>query len=191
MNPRIETKKELLSNKKAVCLIAIFVFAVLMFLIIFGPDWNYRIIGEDKKSALDSISNSLNGIKSGGGETNSQNFSLTNGDFLSSTMLSSIDMDPRSVVFDFDSNSLPSSENTDKFVAIIDQNKSSSSVTYNGATRITVSARVICDTTGAMLKATMATITSITLANNIDPTALCGTDEFQPCCIVIIKKASN
>jgi len=124
------------------------------------------------------------------GTCNTTSFTLDQGTTISSSEFSTKGFDSHSILFDFDLKSLPAASAPEMFVAAINDNNSSSYFRYNGATKITASARVICETTGKELNNTLTQLGStIELANKINPESLCRAEEYNPCCLVIIKRA--
>ena len=143
------------------------------------------------QAAKDAISNGLASVK-GGGPITTQSFDLGKDDLLTSKMFADKGFDQHSIVFDVD-NSLAGSSTQ----YVVETTEVYSFVRYTGSTGVTVVARIICEQTGDSLDETLGdTGLDTTLYDGTGGEALCGnsTDDtsevYQPCCIVILKRAS-
>ena len=141
----------------------------------------------------DAISNSLSAVKSGG-QTTSQDFSIQPGQLISSTQFVEAGFDQRSLIFGVSDNKFP-------YDYAVESKTSSDSglgftiFRYEGSSAQTAKAVVICEQTGSSLQdvidasvdnlSTDATYAVIAF----DDDALCGEDDVQPCCAVVIQKA--
>jgi len=132
-------------------------------------------------AAKNTIANGLSSVKNGGAMT-TQEFTLQKDDLLTSKMFSDKGFDQHSIVFDVETPIQPN------FEATIGDGYSF--FKYNASTNITVVARVVCEITGDSLQ---QTLDGANIAYNNSPVDLCGAegaDEvYQPCCIVILKRA--
>jgi len=136
----------------------------------------------------DAISNSLSAVKDGG-QTTSQDFALEPNQTLKSSQFTDDGFDSHSIIFAVE-------ENLNKAGKITAENDGGydddgfSYLTYTGSTSQPVKAIVICEQTGLSLDETIGISTDkIQNAENADTAQdLCGEDEFQPCCLVIIQR---
>ena len=144
--------------------------------------------GGGVNAAKSAISNSLANVEQGGSIT-SQSFTLTNGLLITSKMFSGYDqhsilfqVDPKLGLTNFDFG--PKGSGADDPAAY-------STFYYKAATAITAEAYVICETTGPSLESTL-TDSGLDSQLQNKPTELCGTTgDFQPCCVVLIKRSTK
>ena len=132
----------------------------------------------------DAISNSLSAVKDGG-QTTSQDFALEPNQTLKSSQFADDGFDAHSIVFAVDKQL-----HDGKKLEVKNDKKDFSYITYTGSTPQPVKAVVICEQTGTSLAETVGiSAERIKTAENVDKAKdLCGTDEYQPCCVVIIQR---
>lgn len=134
-------------------------------------------------NAKDSIGNSLAAVDTGG-NTTSQPFTLSNGDRVTSKDFASNSIDPHSVVFGIHSSLSNMGDNFE--VGLGDDY---SFLIYDGSTNFKAEAKVYCQPTGEDLEDLMSdTSLDDEISDYESPIDLCGEDEYQPCCIVLIDR---
>ena len=126
----------------------------------------------------DPIINALSAVKNGGSVVTTQ-FIFRKGDIVSSTDFESKGFDRHSIIFSIS----PGIEQL--FTLAGDSDRST--ITYTGSTTFSAKAQVYCQVTGQMLK-------DILDASEIDYAGaevpgICTAEDYQPCCLVIIKRA--
>ena len=147
----------------------------------------------------DAISNSLSAVKTGG-QTTSQDFALEPNQTLKSSQFTDNGFDARSIIFAIEDKLYDSG----KFIVANDEDLEFSYLTHTGSTSQPVKAIVICEQTGESLEETIKISTpkvqeaingddkpiGESAADDTDESALtlCGPDEYQPCCIVIVQR---
>ena len=133
---------------------------------------------ESPNQVVTSISNA---IQQSGGDNTSIKFTIDAKQMITGkTIATAKDLDSRTILFD-------KGDFTDEDFEV-DFGGSDKSWTYIQSKRGTatdVKARVICEVTGSSLNDTLSVAG---LTTKLNPTDLCGEDEFQPCCIVILKR---
>ena len=136
----------------------------------------------------DAISNSLSAVKEGG-QTTSQDFALAPNQTLKSSQFTDDGFDAHSIIFAVDASLFSAGKITVANEGDY-QNDGFSYITYTGSTAQPVKAIVICEQTGESLDETIGISTDkVKDAENADTAQdLCGTDEYQPCCVVIIQR---
>ena len=135
----------------------------------------------------DHIANALSAVRNGG-MTTTQSFELNPNQTIKSSQFNGLGFDSHSIVFAVEENL----HNAGKITAENEGDYSGngfSYLTYTGSTSQPVKAIVMCEQTGESLDETINISTDeIQDAENVDTAQdLCGADEFQPCCVVIIK----
>ena len=146
----------------------------------------------------DAISNSLSAVKDGG-QTTSQDFDLQPNQTLKSSQFTDDGFDARSIIFAVENQLYKAN----KMVVDNGGDLEFSYITYTGSTPQPAKAVVICEQTGKSLEETISISTEkIKTAINGDDEAigdsasddtdtalaLCGGEEYQPCCVVIIQR---
>ena len=134
-------------------------------------------------SAKDSIVNVLSTYKNGGAGS-STSFVLHKGDILSSTDFSEKGFDRHSVIFAV----APDLEALNVFDFGEGSSTDLSQVQYNGATTFNAKAQIYCQVTGQLLQDTIDNF-GVEYSPTISGGGMCEEDTYQPCCLVIIKRA--
>ena len=133
----------------------------------------------------DAISNSLSAVKDGG-QTTSQDFALEPNQTLKSSQFTDNGFDAHSIVF------AVSEQLKDGGKVKVEIDGDFSYITYTGSTPQPAKAIVICEQTGDSLDETIGIssdkIQDAIGASSVDVTKLCGEDEYQPCCVVIVQR---
>jgi len=138
-------------------------------------------------TANDHIANALNAVKSGG-QTTTQNFELTPNQVIKSSQFENFGFDSHSIIFAVENklfdNGKITVENEGDYGS-----DGFSYISYTGAFNLPVKAIVICEQTGNSLDETINISSELIQdAENIDTAQdMCGNDEYQPCCVVIIE----
>lgn len=135
-------------------------------------------------SARDNIANTLNAVKNGGSQT-SQEFVLKKDETLTSKQFSKEGFDQHSIIF------------AKLGIDTLEVNEGSSSefsqFVYTGATQIKAKAAVYCEATGLSLDETLEGVglDNVEWGSNFNAGVdLCGYEgKYQPCCLVVLKRA--
>jgi FlaG/FlaF family flagellin (archaellin) len=129
-----------------------------------------------------SIGNALASVENGG-STSSQNFSLEKNDTITSKDWVDKGFSEQQIVIGYNDN-VPQSNSFETMGG-----DEWSGIEYTGNTPVTVSAKVVCRTTGADLEATTDSLMDDVEDTDGTPEDLCGSDgEYSPCCYVIIQR---
>jgi hypothetical protein len=141
---------------------------------------NVGVTGDPKTA----IGNALAGVKNGG-QTMSQEFTLKNGDFITSNDFEEKGFEASMIMF-----GLGTFDGTNGFEADVegDEIDGFSYIKYTGATPRTVKTSVICQSTDTRLS---GVITTMDLDSQISK-GMCygsGDDSIQPCCAVILRRS--
>ncbi|MFA6268945.1 MAG: hypothetical protein WCW13_02435 [archaeon] len=142
--------------------------------------------GGDAKTA---ISNGISGIKPSGDTTTpvfdlSAKSTITSADLVTKTGL-----DEKSIVFAVGQFGVGSNPNT-----AVTATNNGTGIQYNGTSSLRAQARIICKATGEKLKQFLdETISSDSYKIEVDPSSsdACGVEEAQPCCIVLLQRATS
>jgi len=136
----------------------------------------------------DAISNSLSAVKDGG-QTTSQDFSLQPNQTLKSSQFTDNGFDAHSIIFAVEA-SFYDSDTMEVLNSGDFDSDGFSYLTYSGSTPKPVKAIVICEQTGESLNETIGISSDkIQDAENVlTGEVLCGVDDYQPCCAVIIQR---
>ncbi|MCX6800802.1 MAG: hypothetical protein NTZ73_01285 [Candidatus Diapherotrites archaeon] len=136
-------------------------------------------------SARDNIANTLNAVKNGGSQT-SQDFALKKDETLTSKQFQKEGFDPHSVIF------AKITSIDDAIIDIPDTfSNGFSQFVYKQAVQMKAKATVYCESTGLSLEETLEPLVSSGLDYYAPgtPVDLCTEGDYQPCCIVILKRA--
>ena len=144
-------------------------FVLLSILMPIKPPGNSGVVS--------AISNSLSAVK-GGGSVESQPFDFEKDIFVTSNDFSANGFDGHSILFSVD----PGVESM--FTVL--SNETMTGVQYMGAVKFTAKAFVACQATGTLLKSAIEGV-SLNYTGAEVP-GICGESEYQPCCLVIIKR---
>jgi len=151
----------------------------------------------------DAISNALSSIETGGNAM-TQEFTLDSGDILKSDQFANDGFDAHSIVFAIaGDNKYPAGKGD----AAIDDSEDFSYFKYTGNVPIAAKAMVYCAQTGESLVGTLGLIDAayseayngVDIGSDLDEAeeildddeailTLCGADDYQPCCAVIIMR---
>jgi hypothetical protein len=126
----------------------------------------------------------LNAVKNGGSQT-SQEFVLKKDETLTSKQFSKEGFDQHSIIFaKVGIETLTVNENSTEFSQFV----------YTGATQIRAKAAVYCEATGESLDETLVGVSldSVEMGQLDPPSSLCSPEregQYQPCCLVVLKRA--